>query len=56
MCIRDSPTAGWGMGIDRFVSFLADQPAIKDVILFPTLRPEEIDPNEFIVDLDKDAQ
>ena len=50
------PTAGWGMGIDRFVSFLADQPAIKDVILFPTLRPEEIDPNEFIVDLDKDAQ
>ncbi|HMS91960.1 MAG TPA: lysine--tRNA ligase [Candidatus Saccharibacteria bacterium] len=44
------PTAGWGMGIDRFVSFLADQPAIKDVILFPTLRPEEIDPIEFTID------
>ncbi len=41
------PTAGWGMGIDRFVSFLCDQPAIKDVILFPTLRPESIDPSEF---------
>jgi lysyl-tRNA synthetase class 2 len=41
------PTAGWGMGIDRFVSFLCDQPAIKDVILFPTLRPEEIDSQEF---------
>lgn len=44
------PTAGWGMGIDRFVSFLVDQPAIKDVILFPTLRPEKIDGEEFKVD------
>lgn len=34
------PTAGWGMGIDRMVSFLTDAPNIKEVILFPTLRPE----------------
>ncbi len=34
------PTAGWGMGVDRFVMMLADQKSIKDVILFPTLRPE----------------
>lgn len=34
------PTAGWGMGIDRFVSILTNQHSLKDVILFPTLRPE----------------
>jgi lysyl-tRNA synthetase, class II len=34
------PTAGWGMGIDRFVSILTDQASLKEVILFPTLRPE----------------
>lgn len=32
------PTAGWGMGIDRFVAFLTSQHTIKDVILFPTMR------------------
>ncbi len=39
------PTAGWGMGIDRFVAFLADQHTIKDVILFPTMRPEGVRPS-----------
>lgn len=34
------PTAGWGMGIDRLVSILTDQHNLKDVILFPTLKPE----------------
>lgn len=43
------PTAGWGMGIDRLIAFVTNQPAIKDVILFPTLRPESIDPEEFKV-------
>jgi len=37
------PTAGWGMGIDRLVSFLANKPAIKDVIMFPTLKPDHLD-------------
>jgi len=35
------PTAGWGMGIDRFTQFLTDQSTIKDVILFPAMRKEE---------------
>lgn len=35
------PTAGWGMGIDRIVTFLTDSPNLKEVILFPTLRPEK---------------
>jgi lysyl-tRNA synthetase class 2 len=34
------PTAGWGMGIDRFAMMLADVSSVKEVILFPTLRPE----------------
>jgi len=34
------PTAGWGMGIDRFVAILANVHSVKDVILFPTLRPD----------------
>ena len=34
------PTAGWGLGIDRLTAFLTNQHTIKDVILFPTMRPE----------------
>lgn len=35
------PTGGWGVGIDRLTMFLTDCNNIKEVLLFPAMKPEE---------------
>ncbi|KAL9885628.1 lysyl-tRNA synthetase isoform 1-T1 [Glossina fuscipes fuscipes] len=34
------PTGGWGMGIDRLTMFLTDSNNIKEVLLFPAMKPD----------------
>ena len=51
------PTSGMGIGIDRLVMFLCNQPSIQEVLFFPQMKPEtksaikklELAPNEQII-------
>lgn len=35
------PTAGWGLGVDRLCMFLANKANIKEVLLFPAMKPSD---------------
>lgn len=35
------PTGGWGLGVDRMTMFLSDKNNIKEVLLFPAMKPDE---------------
>ena len=35
------PTGGWGLGVDRLTMLLSDHDNIKEVLLFPAMKPDE---------------
>lgn len=35
------PTGGWGIGVDRLTMLLSDSNSIKEVLLFPAMKPEQ---------------
>jgi len=40
------PISGLGFGIDRLMMIIYNQPSIRDVVLFPLMKPEIANPNE----------
>lgn len=40
------PISGWGLGIDRFLQFLTNSDNIRDVVLYPLMKPRASEENE----------
>lgn len=50
------PTGGWGMGIDRMAMFLTDSNNIKEVLLFPAMKPDDPNKNQQVAAADPAAE
>ena len=37
------PISGWGMGVDRLLAMLTEQNNLRDVILFPLMKPKKME-------------
>ena len=40
------PISGWGLGIDRFLQFLTNSDNIRDVVLYPLMKPRASEEEE----------
>ena len=40
------PSSGWGLGIDRFLQFLTNSDNIRDVVLYPLMKPRAAEESE----------
>ena len=49
------PTGGWGLGIDRLTMFLTDSNNIKEVLLFPAMKPDLQNQGELPTEEEKKA-
>ncbi len=48
------PTSGLGIGMDRFIMFLTNNPSIQEVLFFPQMKPEKL--NETVLELGEDEK